>query len=435
MAISIDQQPRAYSVAGHPVVIGLSSDNSAEDGFRYRVHVEVGTDPNDQVFLFVPASSNPTTLVDIRSLIDNRLNDLVAGTVHSQSGASIYGEDVSGKVVTVSISEWWLVDGILTEEGSGEETFQFFFINGWFDNKSAYAPAPEGTNTDYAFNLNGNTKRFFSDRKFNTHIWDRSQSFGITPSAQTIFIPVFESDYGVLGFCNNNSEWMISNPIDKIQITIYASNGTPTTYTETIGGGGEPLANAFVYPANLNASTIVGIVKPMNYPNWRFYTVRALNSSNVAVSALYVFYNAELYGQSDCKHNKVRLAWQNSRGGWDYFNFIKKNEESLNIERTTFRKLRGYDTGGNFDYGAYQAGTTIQAVKATKSLTITSDWISENEFVFLQSLLVSRQVHWLQDDGTFYPVVIDNTDYTLARERNGKLKNLNLKLSMANQYV
>jgi hypothetical protein len=48
---------------------------------------------------------------------------------------------------------------------------------------------------------------------------------------------------------------------------------------------------------------------------------------------------------------------------------------------------------------------------------------------------VSRQVHWVQDDGTFYPVVIDNNDYTIARERNGKLKNLNLKLAMANQYI
>jgi hypothetical protein len=96
--------------------------------------------------------------------------------------------------------------------------------------------------------------------------------------------------------------------------------------------------------------------------------------------------------------------------------------------------LRGYGTE-TFNYGAYDAGTTIQAVKATKSLTVTSDWISENEFIFLQSLLVSRQVHWVQNDGTFYPVVIDNNDYTLARERNGKLKNLNLKLAMANQYV
>jgi hypothetical protein len=434
MAISIEQQPRPYGVAGHPVVIGLSSDNSAEDGFRFRVHIEMSL-VTDHVTLFVPPQG-AVTKIDIRSLLDNRLNDVLSGTIHSQAGGGIYGDaNDSINTVSVSVTEWWLVDGILTEADEDQESCEFVVVNGHFDNKTNFNPDTEGSNTDYAFNLNGNTKRFFSDRKFNTHIWDRAQSFSITPSAQTIFIPSFESDYGVLSFCNNNSQWMTSNPIDKIQVTIYAANGAPTAYTETIGGGGEPLANAFVYPANLNASTATGIVKPSNYPNWRFYTVRALDSSNAAVSALYVFYNAELYGQSDCKHNKVRLAWQNSRGGWDYFNFIKKNEESLNIERTTFRKLRGYDTGGNFDYGAYEAGTTIQAVKATKSLTVTSDWISENEFIFLQSLLVSRQVHWLQDDGTFYPVVIDNTDYTLARERNGKLKNLNLKLAMANQYV
>ena len=429
MAITIEQQPRLLSMAGHPVVIGLSSDNTAEDGFRYRVEVTVGTD--DAVILFVPPASGSNTLVDLRSLLDNRLNDILAGLVHAESNSSGYGtNDGDVRDVEVDITEWWLVDGILTENAGSEESVDTFYVlNGYFDNKTGFNPDTEGSNTDYAFNLNGNTKRFFSDRKYNTHIWDKAESFGITPTAQTIFIPTFASDWGVFayiygeGIINNNT-------INQILITIYDAAGAPTS--ELIEGFEGNLLNTGVYPMNL--ATSFPDVAPANTPNWRFYIVRAQNASDAAVSAAYVFYNAELYGQSDCKHNKVRLAWQNSRGGWDYFNFIKKNEESLNIERTSFRKLRGYGTG-TFTYGAFDAGTTIQAVKATKSLTVTSDWISENEFIFLQSLLVSRQVHWVQNDGTFYPVVIDNNDYTLARERNGKLKNLNLKLAMANQYI
>ncbi len=427
MAITIQQEPRPISLIGHPVVMGLASDNIAEDGFRYRVEVTVGA---DTVILFVPPAAGSQTSIDLRSLLDNRLNANFGGTVHTENSAIGYTENTEDiQEVNIDINEWWLVDGILTENAGSEESFTFHILNGYFDNKTNFEVYTEGSNTDQAFNLNGNTKRFFSDRKYNTHIWDKAESFGITPSTQTIFIPTFASDWGVFTYIYGD-DILGNNTINQILITIYDAAGAPTS--ELIDGFEGDLLSTGVYPMNL--ATSFPDVAPVNTPNWRFYTVRAQNSSDAAVSAAYVFYNAELYGQSDCKHNKVRLAWQNSRGGWDYFNFIKKNEESLNIERTSFRKLRGYGTG-TFTYGAFDAGTTIQAVKATKSLTVTSDWISENEFIFLQSLLVSRQVHWVQNDGTFYPVVIDNNDYTLARERNGKLKNLNLKLAMANQYI
>lgn len=442
MAITIEKQPRRYSVSGIGQFYVISSSNVIEEGFRYKI---VLTDESATVLatFFMAPNINNGAVINIRPIIEPlSAHKTLNGQIHKfASSSSVFNEDRSYIIVTATFSEWWLVDGVLTENSGSElAADSCVFVIGYFDNKSNFSPDTAGTNTDYAFNLNSNVKRWFSDRKYDTHIWDRGASFGVTPSTQTIYIPCFENDYGVLSLCNSGTEFFTTNLVDKVQITIYSSTGAPSSYTQTIGGTGEPLAIVGCYPANLNASTVSGIVKPSDYPNWRFYTVRALDSSNNSVSALYIFYNASLYGQSDCKYDRIRIAWANSRGGWDYFNFIKRNEESLNIERKSFTKVRGNygtynDSEDNFYYNADEAGRTTIAVTAKKSITVNSDWISENEFIFLQSLLVSNTIHWVQDDGTFFPVQIEATDYTLSRERNGKLKNVSFKFTMANDYI
>ncbi len=119
-----------------------------------------------------------------------------------------------------------------------------------------------------------------------------------------------------------------------------------------------------------------------------------------------------------------------------YQNFIKKNEETIKATRKNYRKVRGnYDTDSTFTYGAWQAGLTVFGVNSEKMITVTSDWLQENEFEFLQSLMVSRQVHWVQDDGSYFPIVLDTDSMVLARERNGKLKNITFSFTMANSYL
>jgi hypothetical protein len=74
---------------------------------------------------------------------------------------------------------------------------------------------------------------------------------------------------------------------------------------------------------------------------------------------------------------------------------------------------------------------------AQQVLSITSDYISENEFTFLRSLLVSNQVTWLTTEGGTpiqIPVKLDDTNYTEKNTKDGKLYNLTLKVRMANEY-
>jgi hypothetical protein len=67
-------------------------------------------------------------------------------------------------------------------------------------------------------------------------------------------------------------------------------------------------------------------------------------------------------------------------------------------------------------------------------LTVTSDYITQDEFIYLRGLIVSNQVHLINDNGTYIAVNIDDTSYVEKTSYDGKLYNVTLKVRMANEY-
>jgi hypothetical protein len=65
---------------------------------------------------------------------------------------------------------------------------------------------------------------------------------------------------------------------------------------------------------------------------------------------------------------------------------------------------------------------------------VTTDYITQQEFIYLRGLIVSNQVHLVNDDGSYVSVNIDDTSYVEKTTYDGKLYNLTLKVRMANEY-
>jgi hypothetical protein len=170
-------------------------------------------------------------------------------------------------------------------------------------------------------------------------------------------------------------------------------------------------------------------IKPQDYPNWKYLKVQAQG----AISAPYYLVNIDHYGiHQECKHDNVRIAWVGSRGGWEYFNFNKKNEESVQVERKRYEKVVGTYDAAIFGFLPTDAGLKELKPVVQRFITVNSDWIQEGEFEYLKGLIVSDAVHMVLDSGTHIPMLVEQNDYTAARERNGKMKNLTLKLRYAN---
>lgn len=427
MAITINDQPYEWAVRGQKLMIIATSTQTAQVGFRYGVEVVIDSTTYN---FYVAAAPDNKLYFDLQPLVDDLRNyeplDYHFSTDDTQ-------DDLSKKTIDFTLTEWWMVGGVLTLNAGSEEYGNTLLVtNGYFQVIDGYKPNVETGTQKVKYALTSTSSLAMSDRQNDTHVFYLAQTwnFSAVPNGNTVWIPALETDYGLLNIPGNNS-FLSNNTVDTFTITIYSSTGVPTS--QTINLNGYDIEALPVYPANLN--DWVGLtVKPSLFANWRAYTVQVKNAGT-SKSCSYVFYNTAKYGQCDCLNDNIRIGWVNSRGGWDYFNFTKKSEFTDEIERKKYRKVLFNGTTSVFsanDRGLQERRNMMQQV-----LTITSDYISENEFKFLRSLLVSNQVTWLTEDlgnPVMIPVNIDDTSYVEKKNRDGKQYNLTLKVRIANQY-
>jgi hypothetical protein len=427
MAITINDEPYAWALRGQKLMIIATSTETAQQGFRYGVEVDI----DGKIYNFyLPAAPDDKMYFDLAPLLDDMRN---YEPLDYHFSTDNFQDDESKKFINVEVSEWWIVGGVLTQaEGSEVVVDEKLAINGYFQVLNGYKPNVETGSAAVNQSLTSTTSYAMSDRKSDTHNFNLASTWGLTAASANLrtLIPVYESDYGLLCI-PGNSAYLSNNTIDNVVITIFSSTGVPTSQTLSLNG--YDIEALPVYPANLNDWTGL-TVKPSLFANWRYYSVVIKNSSTNK-SLTYIFYNTQKYGQSDCRFDKIRLGWVNSRGGWDYFNFTKRSEITDEIERKTYRKILFNGTTSVFN--SNDRGLQERRNLAQQVLSITSDYISGNEFTFLRSLLVSNQVTWLSTDAgkaVAIPVKLDDTNYTEKNTKDGKLYNLTLKVRMANEY-
>lgn len=426
MAITIEDQPYSWSARGQKLMIVASSTETANDGFQYGVTVTNNT--TGQVFdFYISPAIDDRLYFDLQSLIQLRNREAQGDALHNLATATL-DDTACWNNITFSIAEWWIVAGVLTEaEGSSVNSESAIYVNAYYQPTDGYKPNPETGAQAVKFSLTSATSLAMSDRQVTTKYPPVFGQWGIAPGK--IAIAVREQDYGLL-YVPGTANYLSNNLANSCSITLVGSTGLPITASITMND--YEVEGLPVFPANLNAR--VGFAaKPSSYPNWRYYRVRILSASSANVSLDYIFWNECVYGtQCECNWPNVRLAWVGSRGGYEYFNFKKKSEYTTEIDRKTYKRPLFNSTPTIFypnDRGLNQRTNLAQRV-----LTVTSDYITQDEFIYLRGLLVSNQVHLLNDDGTYIAANIDDTSYVEKRTYDGKLYNLTLKVRIANEY-
>ena len=427
MAITIVDSPYEWTPAGQKLMYVASSTNVGETGFRYRIRVVIDSTGDEYTFYIPAHPSDDNLYYDLASLVKLR-NDESTTALHNHT---LSLNETAGKgydIYDVYIGEAWIVSGALTYNAGSEELWTGVVMNGYYQVTVGYKPNVATGNRDIRYAMTFNDSYVMSDRKNNTHKWRYADSFNIAPASSRVYIPVRESDYGVLTLPVDDT-YMV-NDVFKVRVFINKADGTNTANYDILLNDGV-IEHVGVFPANLNADTSIGVQKPSDYVNWRYISVRVMNNGIVNKSCQYILYNAQLYGSYDCHWNNIRLAWVNSRGGWDYFNFNKKSETSLNIERKRYQRVLFDGTTNIFNANA--RGLTERGNIVNKQIQATSDWIQEGEFEFLKSLFMSNEVHWIQDDGTYIPVNVEDTTYLKRIIRDGKQYNQTITITLTNQ--
>ena len=127
----------------------------------------------------------------------------------------------------------------------------------------------------------------------------------------------------------------------------------------------------------------------------------------------------------DCKgFETIRLAYVNSLGTWDYYNFYKKSTKTTQLKKTYYKSNYGDYQGRSYDQISAQGGKRALQTVAEEMIEANTDYITEAEATALKELFISPQVYMQVGTATsvqFVPVCVEEKEYIKQTSANDML--------------
>jgi hypothetical protein len=425
MAITIQQQPYIFTALKQKLIVVATSTNIGQPGFRYVITVSNGTTTN---IFYVQPNLNGALVFDLNPVVSQAMDLGVNSTdaVPSLFASTTVQDDGSARNIlgiSTTIQEGYEVLGVFEVQATSYPLDGSALINAAFQISDGFNPNPA---THFA--LTSGTSYIMSDLVRETYALDDLLS-KYSLGANTIGITGFADDYGVLTIPADNGTTLTGNAINNVQIVQFNASGTPIqtdTLACVITAG--KINHLPLLPGNIE--DIFGLQS-----TWHHYLINFRNAGGSATARSIAVFKAA----DECRFDKVRLGWTNSRGGWDYFNFTKRSEQSYSVERKRYRKVVGnYATADEttaFGFNTYDRGLTERSPFVEKMMRIRTDFLTEGQFEYLKNLIYSESVYIINPDGTATPVLIDSNNYTAIKTRSYAKTDLELTLKFSNDYT
>lgn len=427
----------AYS--NNDVAVTMYSDNVTEPGFKYIFSVSDLNTGNEYKF-YVSPNAQLNGVFNLKTLFNQLVpTPMVYNTTNVLMHISepITSNSLNVNQFNIRCFEGWEVSGVFTEfdadtvvysimsvYGSGKQNFIVMGTNDTpplalsqlYDNTIGFNAETVATELNLPLSL--------QNEVINWRKISRSNVTGDEDSA-----------YSILSFIADDGEYINSNyPILSTSEFIFDLYDETNTIIETFRIPFSTNSGALYHlPTGLKNLVNGGYIDQPTANTTKYYTVVG-QSDGTNVTAKYGYWVDE-----DCKYNPVHLYWLNQLGGWDSFSFIKKNERSIEVERKRYKAYLGdYNNAtveNPFITQAYSRSLTEREPIVKTYLNLTSDWLTESEFKYLKDLFRSKSV-WMVDDNTdgysVVPVVVEDNNYLMRRERNSHKYNQNIRLQIAN---
>lgn len=185
----------------------------------------------------------------------------------------------------------------------------------------------------------------------------------------------------------------------KLQVVTYDDTGaTLGTYTYTndktaVTPSQYQFKSVGVGPENLNQSTLLSGTQPVITQEVAYYTVQLLNVGDVAASEA----KRIDIDRRESKYDHYRLCWLGRDGNFDSYTFTARTDKKIDISRTEYNKLTGdrnyLSPGNEWTYDIGDRGRRTMSVNAQESLSLTSNWLSEEEGIWMEELFTSPEVY------------------------------------------
>lgn len=173
-----------------------------------------------------------------------------------------------------------------------------------------------------------------------------------------------------------------------------ATQPTKIVYTSNLGSADyivssstETTGQIYQYPIGPAQSGF-----PLSTTGLTYYTVQAYNGA----SALGIPIRYDITCTQ--KYPNVRIKWKNKFGQFDYMNFNMISRQSFNTERKTYQPQLGTWESSTLSYRQGDSANLAYIVDSTQTISVNSNWLSEDYNDILKQLLVSDELYWIYDE-------------------------------------
>ena len=385
MSMIIEQQPAFKQMpVGTDWIFTVSSTNvSGNYKFKFIVDLQIskGTSTVNTIRLKFSPNAVGVGIINVSDILSDYVNfDLLA--FESATFTSKFKGTAASSTNRIPIH---LIDAVsLISDSNNNVNFAF---------GEEYSTTPTGAPTIYPAETTTNSWQNYNGVSYNNEQTFISGNYGINPAdwnnknyvldgttgtaltnAPILSQYIGDNEYATLSHLNGWTGaavceaqrvqikiYDISNALLSTQVLAYvAGNGAYDGSGDTVfGGSRKNLQYIGVGPANIKGNTSFSMPT-----NWSYYNVSFINASGTDKSKTYKYIRRD----EDCKgFEKIRLAWINKFGVYDYYTFTKKSINNTKIARNIYSSVKGNWGGSTFSKDGADRGRGVLTTKAYKS--------------------------------------------------------------------
>jgi hypothetical protein len=210
------------------------------------------------------------------------------------------------------------------------------------------------------------------------------------------------------------------------KVEIVNPNGTiASTYSASVSMAGE--FNLFnCSAASINAFAGSTIITENTYGYNVYLTLGVANTRKI-----------QFLQKCYPKFRQYNLHFLNRLGGWDTMKFALVNRRSTDFQRSAYRRndwqLVGNQMQNVDSYNRYNETTLNYAIQHKDKYHLISDWVTEQDYDWLQQL-VSSSIVYMEVLGAYFPVTVLSNTYSYKLTAADKLFNFEIDIEVG-KYI
>lgn len=397
MAITISQQPQAWTPAYNDQYITALSDEIAQPNFKYLVEVSIDYDLNGTPtnitysYQFLPRPDG-YLVFNAKEIVKNYIQHFIKPLDYDIL------ECVNSRVeVGVTVIEDWT--GVVTPD---TETINYNAWNASLTEKQMYS-----------FSYGD----YISSTSFvRVHSVATSGLLSYPFEKQTLKSDVF-------------LQFVKPSTLDNIQYNLVDTDGT--TDLNSVGLSGTMTTNK-IYQINISPQLAKSL--------WSGVTVGQFIRVDFVSTVATILYTYTYEIKELCtKHDVNRIYYLNRRGGISSFPFEMLSTQSIDAITNEVRLGSKKIVSGEYVSLPYQHENLVVNTQETYMKSLQTNWLTTQQMIYLEELF-SSPLKWLVNeeddygsDYNYIPVTMINKPYLLNKHENEKLFNYGIDVKFSTQ--